>query len=302
MPSHRWPATRTLLLIVGDGPQREALEAQVAALGLASRVRFAGNQQDVRPWLHSMDVFALPSYANEGVPQALLQAMLCGLPCVTHRTSAASARSRRTERPRWWCRHRTLRRSPRHWRACSATRPCAGNSARPRERIARADSASRPCSTRWKRCFAMSSRLQGRVETVARAIFARVATLGRRQPPAQPKRILVAHHLFLGDTLMLTPLLAKIRQRWPDADLAMTVPAAFLPLYATRPYGVRALSVRAEGSRNAARAVARAGIRSGDRAGRQPFQLARRGYGCTLDRRLRRRSSGVQELAGGRAA
>ena len=30
-----------------------------------------------------MDAFALPSYANEGVPQALLQAMLCGLPCVT---------------------------------------------------------------------------------------------------------------------------------------------------------------------------------------------------------------------------
>ncbi|MBK7663023.1 MAG: glycosyltransferase [Sterolibacteriaceae bacterium] len=74
---------RTLLLIVGDGPQRDALAAQTAALGLESRIRFAGDQQDVRPWLHSMDVFALPSYANEGVPQALLQAMLCGLPCVT---------------------------------------------------------------------------------------------------------------------------------------------------------------------------------------------------------------------------
>lgn len=74
---------RTLLLIVGDGPQRDALESQAAACGLAERIRFAGNQQDVRPWLHSMDVFALPSYANEGVPQALLQAMLCGLPCVT---------------------------------------------------------------------------------------------------------------------------------------------------------------------------------------------------------------------------
>jgi len=78
-----FPDERTLLLIVGDGPQREALEAQVASLGIAERVRFAGNQRDVRPWLHAMDVFALPSYANEGVPQALLQAMLCGLPCVT---------------------------------------------------------------------------------------------------------------------------------------------------------------------------------------------------------------------------
>src|SRR5438105_14546065 len=50
---------------------------------MQSRVRFAGNQRDVVPWLQALDIFALPSYANEGVPQALLQAMLVGLPCVT---------------------------------------------------------------------------------------------------------------------------------------------------------------------------------------------------------------------------
>jgi len=71
------------LVIVGDGPQREALERQVAQLGPAGRVRFAGNQGDVLPWLRALDIFALPSYANEGVPQALIQAMLVGLPCVT---------------------------------------------------------------------------------------------------------------------------------------------------------------------------------------------------------------------------
>ena len=71
------------LVIVGDGPQREALEVQVKEAGLQSRVRFAGNQRDVVPWLQALDIFALPSYANEGVPQALLQAMLAGLPCVT---------------------------------------------------------------------------------------------------------------------------------------------------------------------------------------------------------------------------
>ncbi|MGQ0510688.1 MAG: glycosyltransferase [Betaproteobacteria bacterium] len=71
------------LVIVGDGPQREALERQVAELGLAGRVRMAGNQGDVLPWLRALDIFALPSYANEGVPQALIQAMLVGLPCVT---------------------------------------------------------------------------------------------------------------------------------------------------------------------------------------------------------------------------
>jgi len=71
------------LLIVGDGPQRAALEAAIARLGLAGRVRMQGNQADVLPWLRALDVFALPSYANEGVPQALVQAMLCELPCVT---------------------------------------------------------------------------------------------------------------------------------------------------------------------------------------------------------------------------
>lgn len=71
------------LAIVGDGPQREALEAQVAGLGLGDRVTFAGNRADVTPWLQAFDVFALPSYANEGVPQAIVQAMLCALPVVT---------------------------------------------------------------------------------------------------------------------------------------------------------------------------------------------------------------------------
>jgi len=76
------PETATLV-IVGDGPQREALTARVAELGLKDRVIFAGNQRDVVPWMQALDVFALPSYANEGVPQALVQAMLVGLPCVT---------------------------------------------------------------------------------------------------------------------------------------------------------------------------------------------------------------------------
>jgi glycosyltransferase involved in cell wall biosynthesis len=71
------------LVIVGDGPQRAALEAQVDALGLRGRVVFAGQQDDVAPWLCALDVFALPSYANEGVPQALLQAMFAGVACVT---------------------------------------------------------------------------------------------------------------------------------------------------------------------------------------------------------------------------
>jgi glycosyltransferase involved in cell wall biosynthesis len=71
------------LVIVGEGPQREALERQVQSLGLRDRVRLIGNPNDVAPWLAAFDVFALPSYADEGVPQALVQAMFVGAPCVT---------------------------------------------------------------------------------------------------------------------------------------------------------------------------------------------------------------------------
>ncbi|HYD75502.1 glycosyltransferase family 4 protein [Ramlibacter sp.] len=71
------------LLVVGDGPQREALEAQVAAAGLGDVVRFIGHDPRPERWLRALDLFVLPSYANEGVPQALMQAMMSGLPCIT---------------------------------------------------------------------------------------------------------------------------------------------------------------------------------------------------------------------------
>jgi glycosyltransferase involved in cell wall biosynthesis len=76
------------LLIVGDGPGRENLEQQVAGLDLSERVRFAGQQADVVPWMRAADVACLPSFANEGVPQALMQAMACGLPIVTTHVGA----------------------------------------------------------------------------------------------------------------------------------------------------------------------------------------------------------------------
>lgn len=59
-----------------------------------------------------------------------------------------------------------------------------------------------------------------------------------RRPPVVPRRIIVLHHLLLGDTLMLTALLAKLRERFPDAEIVLTLPRAFAPLYARRPYGV----------------------------------------------------------------
>lgn len=71
------------LLIVGDGPQFEAIRSRIETLGIASRVTLGGQTKDPERWMRAMDVFCLPSYANEGVPQAILQAMLCGLAIVT---------------------------------------------------------------------------------------------------------------------------------------------------------------------------------------------------------------------------
>jgi glycosyltransferase involved in cell wall biosynthesis len=71
------------LIIVGDGPQQPTIEAQIAARGLGARAKLAGRQDDVLPWLHAFDVFALPSTGSEGVPQALMQAMACAVPVVT---------------------------------------------------------------------------------------------------------------------------------------------------------------------------------------------------------------------------
>lgn len=71
------------LVMVGDGPQRAELGKLADQLGIAARVHFAGNQNNVVPWLQALDIFCLPSWANEGVPQALMQAMACALPVIT---------------------------------------------------------------------------------------------------------------------------------------------------------------------------------------------------------------------------
>jgi len=76
------------LVIVGDGPQLETIRTKIATLELDSQVILAGQSNEPERWMQAMDVFCLPSYANEGVPQALLQAMLCSLAIVTTHVGA----------------------------------------------------------------------------------------------------------------------------------------------------------------------------------------------------------------------
>lgn len=71
------------LLIVGDGPQKEALTEQIKTIGIESITTMPGNQKSPNIWLQAMDIFTLPSYANEGVPQGLMQAMLTKLPVIS---------------------------------------------------------------------------------------------------------------------------------------------------------------------------------------------------------------------------
>lgn len=71
-------------LICGRGDQREALEKEAEALGIASHVRFLGYRHDVPELNICSDVFAFMSF-REGMPVALMEAMSCGLPSVCSR-------------------------------------------------------------------------------------------------------------------------------------------------------------------------------------------------------------------------
>lgn len=73
--------SRARLVFVGDGPQRDELEAAVARAGLASRVHLLGLRLDVPEVLRAFDVFALASHW-EGLPRVFPQAMAAGLPIV----------------------------------------------------------------------------------------------------------------------------------------------------------------------------------------------------------------------------
>ena len=83
------------------------------------------------------------------------------------------------------------------------------------------------------------SRFAVRVETALRALASLAAP--RRAPDAPVARVLVAHYLLLGDTILLAPLLKKLALRYPDAERVVLVRSAFAPLFEKRPYGAVAL-------------------------------------------------------------
>jgi glycosyltransferase involved in cell wall biosynthesis len=66
-------------LIAGDGPERQNLEALKAELGLGERLRFLGTLENPFPCIAAADIFLLTSH-YEGFPNAVLEALACGVP------------------------------------------------------------------------------------------------------------------------------------------------------------------------------------------------------------------------------
>ena len=69
------------LLLVGDGPLKQAMEKKADELRLADRVLFLGPRKDVATIINAFDIFAFPS-VYEGLPIALLEAQANGLPII----------------------------------------------------------------------------------------------------------------------------------------------------------------------------------------------------------------------------
>lgn len=71
----------TRLVLVGEGPQEEALVRQAQELGIQHQVTFAGYRQDIPDLLHAADLMVISSH-QEGLPMVLLEAMAARLPVV----------------------------------------------------------------------------------------------------------------------------------------------------------------------------------------------------------------------------
>jgi glycosyltransferase involved in cell wall biosynthesis len=86
-PNNQQPITNNaapggfFLLLVGDGPDRSVIEAEIARHNLQDCCHITGMQSEVLPWLQAMDIFCLSS-DTEGLSISLLEAGACGLPSV----------------------------------------------------------------------------------------------------------------------------------------------------------------------------------------------------------------------------
>jgi len=78
------PALRARMILVGDGPDREAVERRAHALGLGERMAFLGTRADFAELLRHADAFVLPS-ESESFGVAAIEAASCGVPVFAYR-------------------------------------------------------------------------------------------------------------------------------------------------------------------------------------------------------------------------
>lgn len=74
-----------VLILIGDGEDREKLVKDSIRLGVEKQVLFLGSRTDVAELLHAIDVFVFPSFF-EGIPMAMIEAQTVGIPIVASDT------------------------------------------------------------------------------------------------------------------------------------------------------------------------------------------------------------------------
>lgn len=75
--------------LVGSGPERDALVAKAADLGLDGHVQFYSERPDIEAVMNALDLFVLPSIFGEGSSNALAEAAATGLRCVASDVGAS---------------------------------------------------------------------------------------------------------------------------------------------------------------------------------------------------------------------
>jgi glycosyltransferase involved in cell wall biosynthesis len=80
---------RALLALVGDGPQRDNVQAKAKALNLAGSIHLAGQCSNVATWYRAADIYVISSH-NEGLSNSMIEALACGVPVISTRVSGSS--------------------------------------------------------------------------------------------------------------------------------------------------------------------------------------------------------------------
>jgi glycosyltransferase involved in cell wall biosynthesis len=81
----RWP-----IVVVGDGPQRDALEADARARGLDLRVIGWRDREEVWAWMRHATLLAFPSYGPESLSRVLIEAAALGAPIAAMNTGGTT--------------------------------------------------------------------------------------------------------------------------------------------------------------------------------------------------------------------